>query len=79
MRLPAPPPVPRDELPTVPPPRDPELDALAAELEALRADARRLCRGPVCERCGAPYGEPGIYCGCEMPPSADYEMFWGRV
>lgn len=61
MRLPAPPPVPRDECPTVAPLRDPEADAIVRELDALRRDLRTIARvhgWPCCERCGAPEEEP---------------------
>lgn len=60
-RLPLPPPVPRDECPTVAPLRDPEADAIVRELDALRRDLRTIARAhgwPCCERCGAPAEEP---------------------
>lgn len=41
------------------------------ELDALRRDLRTIARvhgWPCCERCGAPYGEPGVFCVCEVGP-----------
>ena len=72
-RLPLPPPVPRDECPTVAPLRDPEADAIVRELDALRRDLRTIARvHGCCEGCGAPSGEPGVFCHCE---SGDDERF----